>query len=309
MPGGSEAIETAIRLATIATGRAGVISLEGSYHGHGMGSLTLSHSKFDQRLAHGIPDVFHITPYWDLVAGGADAMLAALTACLAAHTGRIGCLIAEPMRSNCHVPPFSLWPRVAELCAAYGVKLIFDEIPSGLGKTGKFFAHEHFGAVPDIVVLGKALGGGMLPLAAVIADDSMNIAPELAIGHYTHEKNPLLARAALTTLAIIEDENLIEAAQVMGEVFQDLLEDRPAGAFRFSVRGLGLLRAVAFRGPKVGAAAIVSAARSAGLSAVAKDDLSVGLSPPMTIDHREAVEVVERLEHAARVLSGQAPIA
>ena len=305
MPGGSEAIETAIRLATIATGRAGVIALEGSYHGHGMGSLTLSSSQIDKRLAHRIPGVFHVTPYWDEAAGGADAMLDAVAACLTAQEGRIGCLIAEPMRSNCHVPPLWLWPKISDLCAAHGVKLVFDEIPSGLGKTGKFFAHEHFGAVPDIVVLGKALGGGMLPLAAVIADGCMNIAPELAIGHYTHEKNPLLARAALTTLDIIEDEGLVDAAQAMGEVFTNLLDGRQAGAFRFSVRGLGLLRAVAFHGPETGAAALVSAARNAGLSATAKDDVSIGLSPPMTISRQETAEVAARLETAARLLSDQ----
>jgi glutamate-1-semialdehyde aminotransferase len=80
------------------------------------------------------------------------------------------------MRSKAHVPPPDIWPRCAELFTARGIKLIFEEIPSGLGKTGRFFAHEHFGLTPDIVVMGKALGGGVLLLAAVIGDESLTVA-------------------------------------------------------------------------------------------------------------------------------------
>ncbi|HTJ56119.1 MAG TPA: aminotransferase class III-fold pyridoxal phosphate-dependent enzyme [Devosiaceae bacterium] len=82
------------------------------------------------------------------------------------------------------------WQEVRKACDAFGAMLIFDEIPTGLGKTGKLFSSEHQGVKPDITVLGKSLGGGMLPLAAVIADPSFDIAPELSLGHYTHEKNP-----------------------------------------------------------------------------------------------------------------------
>ncbi len=110
MPGGSEAIETAIRLAGIATGRAGIIALEGSYHGHGMGSLSLSARELEPRLPHRIAHVFHIKPYWDHQAGGADGMMQSLAACLDANRDRIGCLVAEPMRSNCHVPPHGYGP-------------------------------------------------------------------------------------------------------------------------------------------------------------------------------------------------------
>ena len=101
-------------------------------------------------------------------------------------------------------------------CDAHGALLIFDEIPNGLGKTGRFFAFEHFGVVPDIVVLGKALGGGILPLAAVIARQDLDVAGDLSLGHYTHEKNPLLARAGLTTLDILEQEGLVERAARLG---------------------------------------------------------------------------------------------
>ncbi len=305
MPGGSEAIETAIRLATIATGRAGIIALNGSYHGHGMGSLSLSDSEHDPRLRHRIDGIFHISPYWDEQAGGADGMLQSLASCLNANRGRIGCLVAEPMRSNCHVPPRMLWPRVAELCAAHGVKLIFDEIPSGLGKTGKFFAHEHFDVVPDMVVLGKALGGGVLPLAAVIGDASLDIAPELSIGHYTHEKNPMLARAALTMLDILEDDDLIARAAATGDLLHQLIDGHEAGPFRLTCRGLGLLRAVEFDGPPVGAEALVTAARACGLSTTTRDEKSLGLSPPLTIALEDTQLIAERLKQVAELVLQQ----
>lgn len=299
MPGGSEAIETAIRLARIATGRSGIIAVEGSYHGHGMGSLGLSRRRVDSRLGSQLPDIFHIAPYWDHAAGGARAMLADLAACLDENRNRIACLVAEPMRSNAHVPPADLWPRCAELCAEQGVKLIFDEIPSGLGKTGRFFAHAHFGVTPDMVVLGKALGGGVLPLAAVIADECLNIAPELEVGHYTHEKNPLLARAALATLDVIEDDGLLVAAAERGRQLEQLLDGHLAGGARLRLRGLGLLRALAFEGPPAGEAALERAAREAGLSTTAKDECSIGVSLPLISSEDDIALVAARLRDMA----------
>ncbi len=152
------------------------------------------------------------------------------------------------MRSNAHVPQAGLWPRCAELCAEHGGKLIFDEIPCGLGKTGRFFAFEHFGVTLDIVVLGKALGGGVLPLAAVIADERLDVAPELAVGHYTHEKNPLLAPAALTLLDVIGEDDLVRTAAARGRQLEKLLDGQNVSGVRLSIRGLGLSRALSFEG-------------------------------------------------------------
>lgn len=303
MPGGSEAIETAIRLARIATGRSGIIALQGSYHGHGMGSLALSARQLDPRLGSQLNDVFHLTPYWDEVAGGSEAMIGDLSACLKLNQSRISCLVAEPMRSNAHVPPPDLWPRCAELCAEHGVKLIFDEIPSGLGKTGRFFAFEHFGVTPDIVVLGKALGGGVLPLAAVISDERLDIAPELAVGHYTHEKNPLLARAALTLLDVIDEEELVDEAASRGHQLEQLLDGQIVARFRLSIRGLGLSRALYFGGQNIGADELERAAFAAGLSATAKGDSSIGISLPLIVNKEEIGMVANRLCQMAKALS------
>lgn len=303
MPGGSEAIETAIRLARISTGRSGIVALQGSYHGHGMGSLALSQRQLDPRLGRQLGDVFHISPYWDTASGGAEAMVASLAACLEANNGRIACLVAEPMRSNAHVPPAGLWPRCAELCAEHGVKLIFDEIPSGLGKTGRFFAFEHFGVTPDIVVLGKALGGGVLPLAAVIADDFLDVAPELSVGHYTHEKNPLLARVALATLDVLEDEGLVQKAAQRGRQLEQMLDGENVAGLSLSIRGLGLSRALSFGGQCFGEMLLERAALAAGLSATAKDKHSIGVSLPLIVSEEETTMAAARLRQMAQALS------
>ena len=120
--------------------------------------------------------------------------------------------------------------------------LIFDEIPTGLGKSGKMFACEHDETVPDILVLGKALGGGVMPIAAVLAKPELDILGEYALGHYTHEKNPVSSTAALTTIQIIEEEGLVENAEKLGhhaiERLKILKEKHPSIG---DVRGRGFL--------------------------------------------------------------------
>lgn len=300
--GGSDAIEIALKLARVATGRDETISIEGSYHGHGFGAFGLSQATPDPRLGAFLPGRHHVTPYW---AGedGPARMIEDTARILKASPG-IAAVIAEPMRSNCHVPPPGLWLEMRRLCDAHGALLIFDEIPSGLGKTGRFFAFEHFGAVPDAVVLGKSLGGGLVPVAAVIADARLNVAPELELGHYTHEKNPLTTRAALTTLEIIARDGLVARADALGTRLlagvARMAERVPAIT---GARGLGLLLAVAFDPARCGmepgpafTRRLVETCFAFGLSTTAKGAAGIGLSLPLTITDHEADEVLARLE-------------
>ena len=115
------------------------------------------------------------------------------------------------------------------MCDDHGALLIFDEIPTGLGKTGRMFSCEHEDVVPDMVVRGKSLGGGMLPIAAIVCRPELDVCAEYAHGHYTHEKNPVTCRAALETIRIIEDEGLVEHAAAMGAVGLDRLRDMITG--------------------------------------------------------------------------------
>ncbi len=286
--GGSDAIELAMKVARVHTGRSALLSLEGSYHGHGFGAFGLSHRSPDPRLGSFLPDRVHVRPYW---AHGASAMIEDVRQALHGTPGGIAAVIAEPIRSNCHVPPDALWPEIRQLCDAAGSLLIFDEIPSGLGKTGRFFAFQHFGVQPDIVVLGKALGGGMLPIAAVLADARLQAAPELSIGHYTHEKNPLTARAALTTIDII----LRDALPARAAFLEGVVRNRVAELSRtvpavMSVRGKGLLLAIELAPglvARVGEARFLQRLLDHGLSTTTKGQDALGFSPPLTIREDE----------------------
>jgi len=306
--GGSDAIEIALKLARVSTGRHETISLEGSYHGHGFGSFGLSKAEPDPRLGPFLPGRWHVTPYW--APGGAERMLAEMRDAFTRSQTGIAAVIAEPIRSNCHMPPDGLWAEVRKLCDEHGALLIFDEIPSGLGKTGRFFAFEHVGAVPDAVVLGKALGGGVLPIAAVIADARLDIAPELDLGHYTHEKNPLTTLAALTMIEIIERDRLVERATLLEHRIRSRVGElaRCTPAIR-GVRGAGLLLALEFDAAMCNSdpcrgfsARLVSACMEAGLSTTSKGDDSIGFSLPMTVSDAELDLILETVGKVAKAL-------
>ncbi len=156
--------------------------------------------------------------------------------------GDVAAVVAEPVRSVPYLPPPGFWAEVRQACDDHGALLIFDEIPNGLGKTGRMFTCEHVGVEPDILVLGKALGGGTVPIAAVVARSELDVAGDWAMGHYTHEKNPFTCRAALTTIEIIEEEGLVENARRVGAgALERLAELKARHQTVGDVRGLGLL--------------------------------------------------------------------
>jgi 4-aminobutyrate aminotransferase len=205
--------------------------------------------------------------------------------------GDVAAVIAEPIRSTAYLPPRGFWQEVRHACDAHGALLIFDEIPNGLGKTGRLFALEHVGVTPDILVLGKALGGGLLPLAAVIARPDLDVAGGLSIGHYTHEKNPLCARAGLATLEILEEEGLVERARVLGEQalvrLRELVGSHPQVG---DVRGIGLRLAVELvedriskRPARALANRVEAAAFERGLNFSVSGGSVLVLSPPLVI--------------------------
>lgn len=297
--GGSDAIEVAVKLARVASGRSATISVEGSYHGHGFGAYGLSRATPDPRLGGFLPDRVHVRSYWK---HGAEAMLADIERALSTTPGGVAALIAEPIRSNCHVPPLDLWPEVRRLCTEAGTALIFDEIPSGLGKTGKFFAFEHFAAQPDMVVLGKALGGGQLPIAAVLADARFDVAPELSLGHYTHEKNPLTTRAALTTVSIILRDDLPSRAARLEQVVRARVTEL---ALTYpglrSVRGRGLLLALELDFAVLHnftEETLLAALFAAGISTTTKGNDAIGFSPPLTVSEQEIETALDGISRA-----------
>ena len=309
-PSGNDAIEIALRLARVATGRFKTVSFWDAYHGAGLGASSVGGEQEYRSGRNGplLPGAEHVAPptcyrcpYGYPERDGRPLLDVCRLTC--AHfvryvlekEGDVAAVVAEPIRSNAYVPPPGFWAEVRAACDAHGALLVFDEVPNGLGKTGRFFAFEHFDAVPDIVVLGKALGGGILPLAAVIARQDLDVAGDLSVGHYTHEKNPLLARAGLTTLDILEREGLVERAARLGTWALDRL--RALGRRHPSVgdvRGLGLRMAVELvedrstKAPARGAArAVAKLAFDRGLSFTVSGDSVLVLSPPLVITEAE----------------------
>ncbi len=257
--GGSDAVEVAIKLARIATGRHKLLSFWDSFHGAGFGASSVGgESLFRNSRAVGplLPGTEHVAPfgcyrcpYGHVVNAEGQPNLevcklscASMVRYVLEREGDVAAVIAEPARAVPFIPPPGYWQAVRQACNDSGALLIFDEIPTGLGKTGRFFAAEHDAAAPDIVVLGKALGGGVLPIAACIARAELDVAGAYAFGHYTHEKNPITAAAALATLQVIEHENLVEnAASVGAYALARLREMKDRHALIGDVRGRGLL--------------------------------------------------------------------
>jgi 4-aminobutyrate aminotransferase len=321
--GGSDAVEVALRIARAATGRFKTVSFWDAFHGAGFGASSVGgEATFRSHIAgpllagaeHVAPFHCYRCPYGHPGPENCGIACAKMVEYVLEREGDVAAVIAEPMRAIPVVPPPGFWTAVRAACDRHGALLIFDEIPTGLGKTGRFFAFEHDEAVPDIVVLGKALGGGVLPIAAVIARAELDVAQDFAIGHYTHEKNPVTAHAALATLDVIEQENLVANAAELGRHalsrLRDFAVDTPCIG---DVRGRGLLFGVELvtdRDAKSPAAELAEEAFYSCLDAGLSFKVSAGnvltLSPPMTITRAEldsALAIVERaIGQAARAL-------
>ena len=224
--GGSDAVEVAVKIARAATGRSKTLSFWDAFHGAGTGAAAMSGETLFRSgpAAPMVAGALHVAPfgggsrcpYGGQTPEESGAACARMIDYVLARDPDVAALVAEPTRAVPYVAPPGFWAQVRGICNRHGVKLVFDEIPTGLGKTGMMFSCEHDGVVPDILVLGKALGGGILPIAAVVARPELDVAGDWAFGHYTHEKNPVTTRAALTTIEIIEDEGLVENAAAVG---------------------------------------------------------------------------------------------
>ena len=318
-PSGSDAIDIALKLARIKTGRFKTVSFWDSFHGAGFGGASVGGEATFRSGAIGplLPGAEHVAPYTcyrcpyghrDI--DGAPDLVACGMACanmvryVLEKEGDVAAVIAEPVRAVPYVPPPGFWRAVRAACDDHGALLIFDEIPGGLGKTGRMFASEHFGVVPDIMVLGKALGGAALPVAALVAAPGLDVAGHVALGHYTHEKNPLLCRAALTTIEIIEDEGLVENARVVGaRALERLREMKARHPLVGDVRGLGLLMGVDLvadretKAPALDAGeAVLYRALERGLSFKLSMGNVLTLTPPLTVTGAEMDAALDILD-------------
>jgi putrescine aminotransferase len=236
--GGAEAVEAAVKLARAATGRRGVLACRGAFHGLGLGTLSLMEpGRFREPFEPLLPGCDQV-PF-----GDAPALAAALA------TRRYGAFLVEPVQAEAGVqlPPPGYLAQAQALCRRHGTLLVLDEIQTGLGRTGVPFALSREGVVPDALVLGKALGGGLAPVAVTMTSTEVHgrafgTMRRFDLHGSTFAGYALGCAATLETLAILEAEDLAGAAAARGMTLRERLRARLAGHPRVrAVRGEGLL--------------------------------------------------------------------
>jgi acetylornithine/N-succinyldiaminopimelate aminotransferase len=272
---GAEANEAALKL-TRRTGRTHVVSMEGSFHGRTMGALALTSKAAYREPFEPLPGDVTFVPY-----GDADALAAAVT-------DRTAAVVLEPVQGEAGVllPPEGFLARAREITSEHGALLWFDEVQSGMGRTGSWLASAGSGVVPDVVTLAKGLAGG-IPIGAMVAlgDAGTLLGP----GNHgtTFGGNPVAAAAALAVIATIEAEGLLENATEVGEVLREGL----AHPHVTEVRGRGLLVGLDLDADL--AAAVVEAAQAHGVILNACTPARIRLAPPLVLTADQAAEFLD----------------
>jgi 4-aminobutyrate aminotransferase len=311
-PGGAEAVGMAVKLARVATGRHKTISMWDAFHGATLDAISIGgEAIFRQDMGPLLPGAEHVPPpdeyrcvFGCAQRGGCDMVCANYIEYILEKEGDIAAVIAEPIRSTPYIPKPEYWQKIRRACDRHGALLIFDEIPHALGRTGKMFTFENFGVTPDIVVIGKGLGGGVLPLAAIIAREDLDVAADRALGHYTHEKSPVACAAALATIDYIETHNLVQHTGELGahalNRLKEMMERHPLIG---DVRGLGLFLGIELvKSRKTrerandAAEAVMYAALSKGLSFKTTMGNILTLTPALTITKEEMDRALDILD-------------
>ena len=292
-PGGTSAVGMAMKLARYATGRHKTISMWGTFHGASLDAISIGgEALFRDDLGPLLPGCFHVP--WPKKTADADEIEKIME-----KEGDIGAIISEPMRcTTVEKPENGYWLRLRELCDRYGALLILDEIPLAFGRTGKMFCCEHSGVIPDILIVGKGLGGGVFPMASIIAKNNLDIAQMKALGHYTHEKSPVGAAAALAMFDVIESEKLIDRSASLGRKTKMELEGLFSNlSIVKEIRGLGLALAIEMIRPDI-SECILYECLSNGLSFKVSNGNVLTLTPPLTITDQEMDEAVFIIKRA-----------
>ena len=314
-PGGTSAIGMALKLARYKTNRHKTISMWGSFHGASLDAISIGgDSMFRKDVGPLLPGTEHIPPptrgkcHFNCVDEEHTGCIDYLKYILE-REGDIAAIIAEPMRwASAELPPQNYWKRVREICDQLDVLLIFDEIPSAMGRTGKMFVCEHFDVVPDMLVIGKGLGGSIFPMAALIAREELDILDDRALGHYTHEKSSVGCAAALATIDCLYEDNLIENAVTLGKhAMERFLEMQTRFPLIHEVRGLGLFLGIELRRDNKPANdeadTVLYHSLSRGLSFKVGGGCVLTLCPPMTITLDELNKALDIIEEGISSIS------
>jgi 4-aminobutyrate aminotransferase len=323
---GTESVEGALKLARYVTGRGRFLGFLGGFHGRTMGSLSFTSSKYTQQKGFfpSMPGVTHVpypNNYRPLFAGAdqGQAVLKYIEETLFVHnvpSGEVAGILIEPIQGEGGylVPPDGFLAGLRALCDRHGILLIFDEVQSGIGRTGKMFAAQHFGVEPDIMTLAKGLGSGM-PIGMVVAKRSIMQKWTRGAHGNTFGGNPVCCAAALATLDVVEKKLCANAAKI-GDYFMDKLRTlAKKHSVIGDVRGKGLmigLELVTDRASKTPAKklcdALITRAFHNGLILLSCGQSTVRFMPPLMIgeaDVDEAVDIVDR--SLAEVIADERP--
>lgn len=288
---GTEAIEGAIKLSRRATGKHKIIAFEGAFHGRTCGSLSISYREVYRK------------PFEPLLPGVTFVPFNDLAAAEEAITPDVGMVIVEPIQGEggIHVPSNDFLPGLRSLCDQNGAFLVLDEIQTGFGRTGKFFACEHWDVVPDILVVAKALGGGM-PLGGFISKpEVMNILTDPPLSHMTtFGGHPVSCAAGLASLNIILRDKLVERSASIGmQLRTRLLDLKSKYPVIVDVRGKGLMIGLEFSTPEI-TKQIVGRAQDLGLilSWSMYSGGTVRVAPPLNVLPEEVDQALNILEKA-----------
>lgn len=310
-PAGTLAVSTALKLARVVTGKHKVISLWDSFHGASMDAISAGgEAQFRDRLGPLLPGIERIPPpmtYGGFFQTDDDSIYADYLEYVVNKEGDIGAFIIETIRNtDVQIPSKKYWQRIREICTKHGIVLILDEIPIAFGRTGKMFAFEHFGIEPDIICLGKGMGGGLFPMAGIVAREEYNVGQNISLGHYTHEKTPLGCEATIATIEFIQKFgilNKVNEDEVFFKEHLDQLKDKYD--FIGDVRGIGLLWALELvkdRQTKVPDSErteqILYECLRNGLSFKISKGNVIQLSPPLTVSRKELTESIDILNLA-----------
>jgi len=290
---GTEAVEGALKLARAATGRTDFVATINAFHGKSLGALSASGKETYKAPFRPLVPGFHHVPFGDL-----EALAAALTPNTAA-------VILEPIQGEAGVilPPDDYLPQVRRLCDQNGTLLILDEVQTGLGRTGRNFACEHWDVVPDIMTLAKSLGGGVMPLGAVVATERVFriFAEHPWIHSTTTGGNPLAAAAGLAALEVLVEERLAEQAARKGvwalqrlhelaALFPDLIKE---------VRGKGLLLGMEFTDEAIGGIFATEILNAGVVAVPTLNNFSImRFAPALNIPEDLLAEGFQRVERA-----------
>ncbi|CAI2333808.1 TPA: aspartate aminotransferase family protein [Vibrio parahaemolyticus] len=312
-PGGTSAVGMALKLARHITGNYKVVSLWDSFHGASLDAISVGgEACFRQGMGPLMAGVERIPPAVSYrgafpVADGSDVHYADYLEYVIEKEGGVGAFIAEAVRNtDVQVPSKAYWKRIREICDKHNVMLIIDDIPNGMGRSGEWFTYQAYDIEPDMLCIGKGLGGGLVPIAAMVTKDKYNTAEQISMGHYTHEKSPIGCAAALATMEAIEQDGLLDKAKTDSQFMREkLLEMKAKYPVIGDVRGIGMLWGIELVTDHESKAraydeaeALLYQCLNNGVSFKVSQGNVIQLSPPLIITREQLTEALAIFEEA-----------